>query len=56
LNGTIDIGLNADRDLVEDPMLVAKALVTAYEELAEAPAPRTSEETKTKKRPPMGTR
>jgi diacylglycerol O-acyltransferase len=56
LNGTIDIGLNADRDLVEDPMLVAKALVTAYEELAEAPPPRKSEEAKTKKRPPMGTR
>lgn len=56
LNGVIYIGLNADRDLVPDPALVAKALLGAYEELAEAPAPSRSGDPHAKKRPPMGTR
>jgi diacylglycerol O-acyltransferase len=56
LNGTIDIGLNCDRDLIEDPMLVAKALIAAYDELAETPAQRRTEGQQTKKRPPMGKR
>lgn len=56
LNGTIDIGLNCDRDLVEDPMLVAKSLKGAYDELAETPAPSRTGDAPAKKRPPMGTR
>jgi diacylglycerol O-acyltransferase len=56
LNGVIDIGLNADRNLVEDPTLVAKALLGAFEELAETPAPAEPDDAPAKKRPPMGTR
>jgi WS/DGAT/MGAT family acyltransferase len=56
LNGVIDIGLNCDRNLVEDPTLVAKALLAAFEELAETPAPLGQEDAPAKKRPPMGTR
>jgi len=56
LNGAIDIGLNSDRYLVEDPASVAKALHAAYDELLQTPAPLSSGGEAAKKRPPMGTR
>ena len=56
LNGAVDIGLNTDRDLVEDPALVAEALLGAFEELVVTPAPRRRDDEPAKERPPMGTR
>ncbi len=58
LLGKIFIGLNTDRDLIEDPAEIARALTAAFEELAEPkpPKPKTASKRKTKKAPPMGTR
>lgn len=60
LLGRIFIGLNTDRDLIADPASIAKALTSAFDELAES-KPLAAEATaktatKTKKSPPMGTR
>ncbi len=52
LLGKVDIGLNVDRDLIEDPSLIADALQASFEELSTAPP---LEKPKPKKAPPMGT-
>ena len=58
LNGMIDIGLNMDRTLIEDPHALGEALIDAFEELKDTPArkPKLDDEKKVKKAPPMGTR
>lgn len=58
--GTVHIGLNTDRDLIEDPHKFALAMEASFAELLTAPAGEsrsTSEaKPKVKKAPPMGTR
>jgi len=56
LMGRVYIGLNTDRDLIEDPALIAKALTEAFEELLSAKPPRKKKAKGAKKAPPMGTR
>lgn len=62
LMGTINIGLNTDRDLIENPTRFAEAIEGSFKELLDAeplpeqpddPEPRTPS---VKKAPPMGTR
>ena len=53
LMGSVNIGLNTDRDVISDPSRVAAVLLASYEELSRAaPKPRA----KPRKAPPMGTR
>jgi WS/DGAT/MGAT family acyltransferase len=52
VSGMIDIGINMDRDLIEDPSLLAEYMRHSFEELKDVkkPEPKTA-----KRRPPMGT-
>lgn len=52
VSGMIDIGINMDRDLIEDTSLLADHMVRSFEELKDATPP---EKKKAKKLPPMGT-
>ena len=56
LNGMIDIGLNMDRTLIENPHALGEALIDAFEELKDTPAQAPAPKKKAKKAPPMGTR
>jgi hypothetical protein len=56
LMGRIYIGLNTDRDLIEDPSLVAKALTVGFDELSTAKPAKQKKPRAAKKAPPMGTR
>lgn len=56
LMGRIYIGLNTDRDLIEDPSLIAKAIHAGFDELAASKPVPKKEPRKAKKVPPMGTR
>jgi diacylglycerol O-acyltransferase len=50
--GMIDIGINMDRDLIEDATCLGRCMEESLVELLNTKAP---EQRKTKKRPPMGT-
>lgn len=52
VRGMIDIGINMDRDLIEDTSLLAEYMWRSFEELKDA---RPLEKKKARKRPPMGT-
>lgn len=52
VRGMIDIGINMDRDLIEDTSLLARYMWRSFEELKDA---RPLEKKKARKRPPMGT-
>jgi diacylglycerol O-acyltransferase len=52
VSGMIDIGINMDRDLIDDPTLLGIYLEESFHELRNAKPP---EKKKAKKRPPMGT-
>jgi WS/DGAT/MGAT family acyltransferase len=52
VSGMIDIGINMDRDLIEDPTCLGRYMQDAFVELKNAKPP---EKKKAKKRPPMGT-
>ncbi|MGI9585890.1 MAG: WS/DGAT/MGAT family O-acyltransferase [Acidimicrobiia bacterium] len=63
INGRIDIGINMDRTLIEDPAVFGACLQDSFAELTSTPKhePETKEQPKAKKRsakkaPPMGTR
>ena len=58
VNGSVDVGINMDRRVIEYPGRLAPSLMEAYEELLAAPAAGTAESSpsKAKKMPPMGTR
>ena len=69
LNGAIDVGINMDRNLIEDPSAMRLSLQYAFKEMKDAePLPpevvtepeggadASQEPTKVKKAPPMGTR
>ncbi|MGI9667967.1 MAG: WS/DGAT/MGAT family O-acyltransferase [Acidimicrobiia bacterium] len=58
LNGRIDIGINMDRTLIDDPTRLGQALLSSFDELktAEPIATVTSKKKAPKKAPPMGTR
>jgi diacylglycerol O-acyltransferase len=53
VSGMIDIGINMDRDLIEDPTCLGRFMQDAFVELKNAKPP---EKKKAKKRPPMGTK
>jgi len=52
VSGMIDIGINMDRNLIDDPTLLGIYLEESFHELRNAKPP---EKKKAKKRPPMGT-
>jgi len=52
VSGMVDIGINMDRDLIEDPTCLGRFIEEAFVELKDT---RPTEKKKTKKRPPLGT-
>lgn len=58
VNGSVDVGINMDRTVVEYPGRLAPSIMESYEELLAAPAAGSEEppRPKAKKMPPMGTR
>ena len=65
LNGNVDVGINMDRTIIDDPSAFGQCMLWAFKEMkdadrAELPAEPTTaaetEATKPKKAPPMGTR
>jgi len=52
VSGMVDIGINMDRDLIEDPTCLGRCLEEAFVELLNT---KPAEKKKSKKRPPMGT-
>lgn len=52
VSGMVDIGINMDRDLIEDPTCLGRCLEEAFVELLNT---KPVEKKKSKKRPPMGT-
>ena len=52
VRGMVDIGINMDRDLIEDPTCLGRCLEEAFVELLDT---KPAEKKKSKKRPPMGT-
>lgn len=56
LNGRVDIGINMDRTLIDDPGELGEALRASFEELKAAAPTSQKKKPKTKKAPPMGTR
>ncbi|GMR01981.1 MAG: wax ester/triacylglycerol synthase family O-acyltransferase [Acidimicrobiia bacterium] len=52
MNGMIDIGINMDRDLIQDPSGLRRYIQAAFDELMDV---KPAEKKKAKKRPPMGT-
>ncbi len=61
LNGSIDIGINMARDVIEDRYALARYLQASFKELRDTDPlpvkkPKKKKAKKTKKAPPMGTR
>jgi WS/DGAT/MGAT family acyltransferase len=58
VNGSVDVGINMDRTVIEYPGRLAPSIMESYEELLAAPAAVAEEppRPKAKKMPPMGTR
>jgi diacylglycerol O-acyltransferase len=52
VSGMVDIGINMDRDLIEDPTCLGRCLEEAFVELLNT---KPAEKKKSKKQPPMGT-
>ncbi len=58
LNGSIDIGINIARDVIDDPPALARHLLASFEELSDATVAKSQKSRKksAKKAPPIGTR